>query len=205
MGPGVYSLNRPANDCGPCGMDIPNDPYLRWQAWGPGFCAPGATVDDSSELLGLNYKSSKCSTGAYLPGRGGSRDRGVCASKPGPASDDSACFRPTEPTRLSNPPCTLRGTGWNRWEWLCYDPQDRAIIPFEHQVNYRMIVKDNHKPCLPQPMDATNVIPASAPLTNKVEVSEAFQNWAPPMEAAAQPWAPSPAWATCNRLRGLGA
>ena len=28
------------------------------------------------------------------------------------------CFKGSEDTRLSNPPCNLRGTGWNRWEWL---------------------------------------------------------------------------------------
>lgn len=206
IGPGVYSLNRPANDCGPCGQDIPSDPYMRWQAWGPGFCAPGSTVDDGSELLGLNYKASRCALDSYLPGKGVKGNRGVCASPKGPAVDSTRkCRNHTEPTRLSNPPCTLRGTGWNRWEWLCYDPQDRAIIPFEHQVNYRMIAKDNHKPCLPTPMEATNVVSTKQNDGAVPELSEEFKNWVGPVEATMGPWAPSPSWPSCGRLKNLGA
>ena len=38
--------------------------------------------------------------------------------------DFKECDMPTaEETRQSNPPCNLRGTGWNRWEWLCKNPQ----------------------------------------------------------------------------------
>jgi len=223
IGPGVYSLNRPANDCGACAQDISSDPYMRWQAWGPGFCAPGSTIDDNSELLGLNYKASRCAMDAYLPGKGagaggsagGRAARGVCAAPAGPAADASGnCRRATEPTRLSNPPCTLRGTGWNRWEWLCYDPQDKAIIPFEHQVNYRLVAKDNHKPCLPTPMEATNAVPAAPRASgghekmanpNVPRVSEQFRNWSGPAEATMGPWAPSPSWPSCGRLKNLGA
>jgi hypothetical protein len=46
---------------------------------------------------------------------------------------------------MSNPPCTLRGTGINRWEWLCTDPQTTALEPYQRCVNYRTIVKDNHR------------------------------------------------------------
>jgi hypothetical protein len=213
IGPGVYALNRPANDCGACAQDVSSDPYLRWQAWGPGFCAPGSAVDDSSELLGLNYKASRCALDQYLPGKGyttagGRAPHGVCVAPAGPATDATRnCRRATEPTRLSNPPCTLRGTGWNRWEWLCYDPQDKAIIPFEHQVNYRLIVKDNHKPCLPTPIDATNQVPSAkgAGASAAPYVSEQFQNWSAPAEATLGPWAPSPSWPSCGRLKNLGA
>ena len=41
----------------------------------------------------------------------------------------------TEDTRLSNPPNTLRGTGWNRWEWLCQDPQERVLVPFDYEIS----------------------------------------------------------------------
>jgi len=210
IGPGVYALNRPSNDCGACAQDISSDPYMRWQAWGPGFCAPGSAVDDSSELLGLNYKASRCAMDQYLPGKGytqagGRAPRGVCAAPQGTAADSGGnCRRATEPTRLSNPPCTLRGTGWNRWEWLCYDPQDKAIVPFEHQVNYRLIVKDNHKPCLPTPMDTTNAVPSAAP-SAAPSAMEHFQNWSAPAEATMGPWAPSPSWPSCGRLKNLGA
>lgn len=202
IGEGVYQLNRPANDNNSCGKDIPNDPFLRWQAWGPGFCAPGATVDVNSELLGLPYHNSLCSADKYLPGKYQPPAGGYCAA-PGGDGAGQRCSTPTETTRLSNPPCTLRGTGWNRWEWLCYDPQDRAIIPFDWNVSYRTIVKDNHKPCLPTPMDQTAALPQAAadPTGN---LGHFIDNWVPPPEAQA-PGSASPSWATCGRMSGLGA
>jgi len=218
IGPGAYALNRPANDCGAaCGRDVPADPFMRWQAWGPGFCTPGSTVDDGSDLLGITRKASMCTKNQYLPGANVRKP--VCAAPE--RSESETCRRPTEPTRLSNPPCTLRGTGWNRWEWLCYDPQDKAIMPFEHNVAYRTVVKDNHKPCIPAPQEATNVVSGER-LSNKVQVSEAFQNWSAVSETASGPgpwapsasaagvdgvgaWAPSPTWASCDKLKALGA
>ena len=59
------------------------------------------------------------------------------------------CFRAK--THYYNPPCTLRGTGWNRWEWLCQNPQNRAIVPFNRGlfigVNTNLMARDNHRPC----------------------------------------------------------
>lgn len=158
IGPGMYSLNTPGNDCGPeCQRDIPADPYIRYQTFGPGACPPGRAVDDGSELEGLNYKSSKCITDNYLPGK--YSPKGACAA-PG-NSGPRSCMAPTEDTRLSNPPCNLRATGWNRWEWLCWNPQDRALIPFEWNTSYRIVVKDNHTPILEQPLDQTVFMPAA--------------------------------------------
>jgi len=168
-------------------------------------------VDDSSELLGLPYKTTKCADQLYSPFKPAGSGRGVCAAPSGDAPNRGECHRPTEPTRLSNPPCTLRGTGWNRWEWLCYDPQDRALIPFEHNVNYRMVVKDNHVPCIPTLVDTTNAVPGSAPASNKQsaaiggQASESFQNWSAPETASYQPWAMSPTWNSCARANELGA
>lgn len=158
VGPGMYMLSTPANDCGPeCARDIPADPFLRYQAWGSGMCPPGSAVDDGSELLGLNYKASKCSADAYAPQKYASK--GLCA--PRGTAEPRACAAPTEATRLSNPPCTLRGTGWNRWEWLCWDPQERAIVPFEWNTSYRTVVKDNHTPILEEPLDQSAFFPSA--------------------------------------------
>jgi hypothetical protein len=54
----------------------------------------------------------------------------------------------TDDSRLSNPPCNLRGTGWNRWEWLCLNPQERVEIPFDWNITYNGVSKcidDNFK------------------------------------------------------------
>ena len=50
------------------------------------------------------------------------------------------CQIPAEDTRLSNPSCNLRGTGWNRWEWLCLNPQEKVEVPFDYNISNRIIV-----------------------------------------------------------------
>src|SRR3989338_5435 len=66
----------------------------------------------------------------------------------------------TEDTRLSNPPCTLRGTGWNRFEWLPADPQECVTEPFDFQINTKLLSKDNHRPCVPKPLNQNIVYPS---------------------------------------------
>ena len=154
-GPGLYYLNVPYNDCSEC-KNLPNDPALRFQAYGPNTCTMQSAVDDSSELLGLNYKTSKCSADIYTPGKYSQKSNCLIQGQQDPRS----CMAPTEDTRLSNPPNTLRGTGINRWEWLSCDPQERAIEEFDRiPVNYRMVAKDNHVPLIEVPEDQSAFFP----------------------------------------------
>ena len=155
IGPGLYALNTPYNDCTPC-RNLPDDPAMRFQSYGPNTCTMKTAVDDSSELLGINYKLSKCNNSDYLPGKykatGGCIVNGV--------NDPRQCMAPREDTRMSNPASTLKGTGINRWEWLCYDPQERAIESFDRiPVNYRMVAKDNHVPIIETPLDQDKLLP----------------------------------------------
>ena len=57
----------------------------------------------------------------------------------------------------------MRELGINRWEWLCLDPQERVLIPFDHNINNRIIVKDNHRPIIPKPLDQTVALPVKPP------------------------------------------
>jgi hypothetical protein len=165
--PGIYQLNSPYNDCNDCGVIIPDDPFIRYQNYGQNTCSMKKAVDDSSELLGLNYKKSKCNANEYLPGRYESTGCNIKgADKP------RSCIVPREDTRLSNPPCTLKETGINRWEWLCFDPQERAIEAFDRvPVNYRMVAKDNHIPCIETPEDQSVFFPKdnSSKLINNLD------------------------------------
>lgn len=167
VGAGVYQVAVPRNDCG--GACASDDPRVRLQR----PCDFSRTVDVSSELDGLTRPATKCPADQYLPGRGvpavmGCATTAGCAqgapggcraasaragvgARPGPAH----CFPTEEDTRLSNPPCTLRGTGINRFDPLCWNPQDRALEPWAHRegTSYRIVVKDNHRPCLPSQED----------------------------------------------------
>lgn len=156
-GPGQYMLGVPYNDCRDCGS-LPDDPAYRYQAYGPGTCTMGAAIDDSSELLGLNYKNTKCAADYYAPNKyKPTGPASGCVVRPGATARQ--CLAPREDTRLSNPPSTLRGTGINRWEWLCFDPQHTALEQFDRiPVNYRMVAKDNHVPCIDKPLEISDQV-----------------------------------------------
>jgi hypothetical protein len=44
--------------------------------------------------------------------------------------------------KYSNPPCTLRASGWNRWEYLPHNPQDNFETPFDFFIPSRTQSKD---------------------------------------------------------------
>lgn len=71
------------------------------------------------------------------------------------------CNFQTDYTRYSNPICTARGVGINRFQPLCLNPQDepRWLPPSEVNISYRLVVKDNHVPCIPKPLSQTAVWP----------------------------------------------
>lgn len=162
--PGMYMLDTPANDCRPCSKGIIPDPFIRQQKIGYGNCSSGSAVDDSSELLGLNYSTSRCTTDQYTPGKYPTKAQ--CSLDD--FQDPSSCplQAPVEATRLSHPACTLRGTGVNRYAFFpCNEnPQDFLALPeFDYQVSSRKISKDNHVPCLETPEDPEKHLP---PLNN---------------------------------------
>lgn len=77
-----------------------------------------------------------------------------------------SCHIGTEYTRISNPICTSRGVGVNRFHPLCLQPQDenRWLHPSEVGINYRMVSKDNHVPCVPKLIDPTPLLPKGGAL-----------------------------------------
>ncbi len=112
----------------------------------------GAAIDDSSELLGLNYKTTKCNSDEYAPMK-----YAPTGCKVNLQDNSRKCIASWEDTRLSNPPSTLRGTGINRWEWLCFDPQENVIGDLDRfPINYRMVAKDNHVPLIETPLEVTD-------------------------------------------------
>lgn len=72
-------------------------------------------------------------------------------------------------TRVSNPTCTLRETGVNRFQPTYLDHQDPTHweIQGEVGINYRMVAKDNHVPCIPKLIDQTLALPKDKPLPSK--------------------------------------
>lgn len=121
-------------------------------------------IDTESDLFNLNRLLTKNPAGKYHPSCitkncvGVMNDCDECQPK---LFHFPTCNIRNEYTRLSNPTSTFRETGVNRFQPICLDPQDstRWEHPGEVGINYRMVVKDNHVPCIPHPIDQTPALP----------------------------------------------
>ena len=120
-------------------------------------------VDVESELLRLNYRHSHNPRVLYKPKckknmmtSGYPCGHNCCSDKLVHFKD---CAIGQEYTRLTVPSCTLRETGWNRFQPICINPQDRCRWehPSEIGINYRMVVKDNQVPCMPIPLSSNKL------------------------------------------------
>lgn len=174
VGPGSYYINTPLQ-CGMCYQPNPSIIAQKGnvsQNTGVDHRFYSGPVDVESDLFNINRIASRCPHEKYNPdcpdcqcsnqglpcGQGGVTG---CSSsnkqmrKKGQMCNDNNlvdypdCMFPVEPTRLSNPPSTLRGTGINRFEPLCLDPQYQITFPGNYQVPTRLVVKDNHRPIYP--------------------------------------------------------
>jgi len=132
--------------------------------------------DTESDLKLLNYRSSSAPQDKYLPTgnfgyqtgypNGGGIQHEIMDQDQNVNASDKFHFPEckklrTEYTRITYPTCDLKGTGVNRFQPICLDPQhpSRWIQPSEVGINYRMVAKDNHRPCIPKPMDQTLALP----------------------------------------------
>jgi hypothetical protein len=119
-------------------------------------CVNMPLVDVDSELLGITRKAGFASQFDVA----NSMSRCIIQGGEGAAvvrgqERDSVATSPldSEDCRFSNPPSTMRGTGINRFEWLCRDPQEKAISPHPRTpINYRLVAKDNHRPLIERPL-----------------------------------------------------
>lgn len=121
------------------------------------ICA--AHTDVESELQGLPRRLSQAPAKQFLPG---SFDASRAPALPQNAHLGRDHLYP-EDTRVSNPPCTMRGTGVNRFGHPIEAPQDHAIEPFEWPGSDRRDAKDAHRPFAAQPVDVTSALPPPAP------------------------------------------
>lgn len=113
------------------------------------------SIDLDSELIGITRQASNCPDNKHLPTSGGKSHQVSCIK-----DSKKICKDITKThTRLDNPACTLRGSGWNRWEWLPKNPQDKTLVPFDYNISNRIIVKDNHRPVLHKPLDQQTTLP----------------------------------------------
>lgn len=179
VAPGDYMLATPANGCDYC---YPWPPTVRLQQAGDSIDRTKPLVDTHSELLNITRPASKCAKNKWRsqkvksnlykfnpksqpflsthekftnPPMGENR----CDSYDTKLTHWKDCFSHSIESRFTHPASTLRGTGFDRWEWLCFNPQEKTAIPFDCYISNRIVVKDNHRPCVPKPIDHRPVLP----------------------------------------------
>jgi hypothetical protein len=159
---------------------------------GAADCRGTPLVDVESDLHNIGRKATHAPSGFY---RGDGSGPAVCDANPLP----SCSGLPAVDTRLVNPPCTLRGTGWNRFQWLCQNPQDHAVsmLPFDTNVDTSLVIKDNHRPVLARPVDPTLAMPKGGR-----DATEGAPRWIPKtcngVGAVDEP--PNMLWRSCSEI-----
>lgn len=131
-----YYLNPPDANCP---VSFPVDATIRLQASGNSWPAGKWKTDVESDLKGINRYGNRVASkkGVYDPLKNELNNTPYQ-----PAPDESF---PTVFNRLNNPPCTLRGTGWNRWEALPHQPQLTFETPFDFFIPSRDLDKEKCK------------------------------------------------------------
>ena len=181
IGPGEYKLSEP-NRGANCVQCFTRDPRIRMQISGVGIDSTRPMVDVNSDILNIERDASNCSTKKHLPVFD---SQGNLVENRRPTVEFSDCSQlETEDTRLSNPSSNLRGTGWNRWEWLCQDPQEKVLMPFDYFINTNIVERDNHRPCIPTPLDQTIGLPQpnNEPVVTKIASTRAVPTGPPSIQ-----------------------
>lgn len=175
VGPGRYHIGAPTQECQEC---FPQDPRTALGSVGNAKCVDRPLIDVDSELQGITRRASKDPKCAFNPSTSAASP--PCRMKKVPACRDFHVV--AEDTRLSNPPCTLRGSdnGFNRWEPLCRNPQLNVDLPFDSLINNRLVVKDNHRPVLPKPLNQANVLPPDSTNDSQISIMPSCSSPIPP-------------------------
>jgi len=197
--PGNYRLHAP--DVPPaCGGAVVGDERARLQAYGRPLCGQGATIDAESALRNIDRPLSSCATDGRVP----DDFPGVVAlaegcgyavsEEAGPRPAGRECFVPAEDTRLSNPPSTLRATGWNRWHPTCRDPTEssaraRMEPSVGMMVSSQTVIKDNHVACDINPfLDDSPLLPPRGPDVDAFRPADGLGVWSLDQAPVPEAW-----------------
>ena len=135
-----YAVNYYANPPGiNCPQSFPVDPTTRIQHSGAGYVNDAWKTDVESDLKNINRLSSRVKNNNIQHNPATNKFTNAPYVSP---PDESF---PLLFNRLNNPPCTLRATGWNRWEALPHQPQLAFETPFDFFIPSRDIDKEKNK------------------------------------------------------------
>jgi hypothetical protein len=122
-----------------CPTAFPVNPTIRMQQSGASWVTGKWKTEVESDLMGVGRPSPRwhCDSLSYNPSTNEINQAGL--SHP---PDESS---PLTFNRLTNPPCTLRATGWNRWQPLFHNPQVSYETPFDFHIPSREADKEKFK------------------------------------------------------------
>jgi hypothetical protein len=135
-GPGRYTLNVPGQGDKPCFMV---DPCIRAQKWGANIMTN--TVDIEAELFGLSRHLNRDSiSNAYAS------SSATKASRNNDMINFPSCSPFVEQPRATHPAWMTREVEQNNWKMLHFDPQANTFMPFQNNLNTRILEKDYFVP-----------------------------------------------------------
>lgn len=127
--PGRYILNVPGNGPKPCFMD---DPYMRMQKWGANLMTNSINLE--SELKGLNRPINRdCSEFNY---------KNPSLQTQSQKIEYPSCPSFTDQTRASNPAWNTLDAEIDNTYPLFLNPQANVCMPFQNNLNSRLLEKD---------------------------------------------------------------
>jgi len=130
-----YYLNPPAKNCP---TTFPVNATTRIQYSGNSWVDGEWKTDVESDLKGIARLGTKirCDAVQYHP------DSNALNQIPLKHAQDEVM--PQTFARLVDPPCTLRATGWNRWQPLFHNPQETFETPFDFFIPSRDLDKEKY-------------------------------------------------------------
>jgi hypothetical protein len=132
---GRYYLNPPAANCP---TTFPVQATTRIQKSGDSWVAGEWKTDVESDLKGIDRLGTRirCDAVQYNPETNRMNNTPLSS-----AEDENV---PQTFARLVDPPCTLRATGWNRWQPLFHNPQETFETPFDFFIPSRDVDKEKY-------------------------------------------------------------
>ena len=147
--PGRWVLNVPGNGDSPYYME---DPHIIPQKWGANLRTN--TINLESDLLGVNRNLNRDCLG---------KDEYQKYNVPNQAIQYPTCSNlTTEQSRATNPAWWYRDLEQNNFEYPPLNPQTNVCIPFQNNLNTRILEKDSFTPkreCVLN--ESRNMLPSS--------------------------------------------
>jgi hypothetical protein len=130
-----YYVNPPDANCP---KSFPVDATVRLQHSGNSWPSGEWKTDVESDLKGINrFGNRSVPKTLYNPDTNKMNNTSYAS-----APDESF---PMIFNRLTNPPCTLRATGWNRWDSVPHQPQLTYETPFDFFIPAKSKDKERMK------------------------------------------------------------